>query len=602
MELDDQRLWVLKAFSDCKYVVPSFQREYVWDDEEVQELLEDVQDQFLANPSSQYFLGTMIVHQRDDGRLAVIDGQQRLTSLFVWLCAFRKQLHNQDQAAAIERLLFSSGINDQGLPTKSCCLELQYDTSSSVIQSIFSEEELDSVPAFGSTKRLVDAYHKMQESIRQFHHDHGSDQVLKLLGFLLNRVIFIQIETSSLGDALKIFETTNDRGVRLNPMDLLKNLVFSKLKTDQFDKVSGDWKRLVDLLEKNNMKGLRFLRYFLMARYDTMQEERGVIREERIYDWIRDNDSLCNVSQRPQAFMDTILEAARAYVDFAHGKDADGEFDPYLDNIRKGARSFSFHLLLMLAARKLKPEEFRWLASQTEVLVFYFVFLKSPTRELEPKLAVWAKKLRSIAAHPDDQHQLLRGFVQTNYLPEVDARRDDFKRKLQNVAQKDLQQYQLRYLLAKITQYTELARSGDKDPDTLENYLRKSQIEHILPETPTPDQRSRFETSNPGKSYDDYVVQLGNLTLLEKSFNASAGNKDFTDKVGVYEKSHFYLTKSISSLDKVGKKTSLQRLNVMLNSFSDWSAASIDKRQEMLAELALNVWNLDTVEPEPERV
>ncbi len=79
---------------------------------------------------------------------------------------------------------------------------------------------------------------------------------------MLNRVIFIQIETSSLGDALKIFETTNDRGVRLNPMDLLKNLVFSKLKTDQFDKVSGDWKRLVDLLERNNMEGVAFPQIF----------------------------------------------------------------------------------------------------------------------------------------------------------------------------------------------------------------------------------------------------------------------------------------------------------------------------------------------------
>jgi uncharacterized protein with ParB-like and HNH nuclease domain len=256
-QLDDQRLSVQKAFKDCKYMVPSFQREFVWEGEEVQELIDDVEGQFLADPKSQYFLGTMIVHQSGDGRLAVIDGQQRLTSLFVWLCAFRHHLGGQ--GAAIDGLLFPDAINRQGVSVKSCCLELQYEASRSTIADIYTQQDPESTGAFGSRKRLIDAYLLMGQSIKQFDVDHGSKVVPLLLGFLLNNVIFIQIETSSLGDALKIFETTNDRGVRLNPMDLLKNLIFSKLNDDQFDKVSDQWKRLVDLLEKNKVKGLRFL-------------------------------------------------------------------------------------------------------------------------------------------------------------------------------------------------------------------------------------------------------------------------------------------------------------------------------------------------------
>jgi hypothetical protein len=291
--------------------------------------------------------------------------------------------------------------------------------------------------------------------------------------------------------------------------------------------------------------------------------------------------------------MKTIFEAAQAYVCFTHGKNADDEFDPYLDNIRKGARSFSFHLLLALAARGLKREEFRWFARQTEVLVFHFVFLKSPTRELEPKLAEWAKELRSIAAHSVGQHERLCDFVRVKYLPEVDARKNEFTRKLTTLTQDQLQQYQLRYLLAKITQYAELARSGDKVPDALDNYWKKSQIEHILPARPALDQRTRFEDLNPGASYEDCVAKLGNLTLLEKSFNASAGNRDFAEKATIYGKSHFYLTKSLVEFDKVVKNTSLQRLNDRLLRFSDWGAKTIEERQAMLAKLALLVWSLD---------
>jgi hypothetical protein len=89
------------------------------------------------------------------------------------------------------------------------------------------------------------------------------------------------------------------------------------------------------------------------------------------------------------------------------------------------------------------------------------------------------------------------------------------------------------------------------------------------------------------------MAKLGNLTLLEKSYNASAGNKDFRDKAEVYRKSHFYLTKSISEFDRVGKKTSVQLLNDRLICFSDWSAKTIEERQGMLAKLALSIWTLD---------
>ena len=89
-------------------------------------------------------------------------------------------------------------------------------------------------------------------------------QLRKYWGYLANKVVFIQISTD-VSSALKIFETINERGVGLNPMDLLKNLLFTNVRLDQFTQLKDEWKKITKPLEKAKEKPLRFLRYFLMA-------------------------------------------------------------------------------------------------------------------------------------------------------------------------------------------------------------------------------------------------------------------------------------------------------------------------------------------------
>ena len=85
--------------------------------------------------------------------------------------------------------------------------------------------------------------------------------------YFLRKLKFIQILTPDINDALKIFETINDRGVGLNPMDLLKNLIFQQVTRDKFYKLKDKWKDLVDTLETKQEKPLRFLRYFIVSNY-----------------------------------------------------------------------------------------------------------------------------------------------------------------------------------------------------------------------------------------------------------------------------------------------------------------------------------------------
>ena len=123
----------------------------------------------------------------------------------------------------------------------------------------------------------------------------------------------------------------------------------------------------------------------------------------------------------------------------------------------------------------------------------------------------------------------------------------------------------------------------------LGTYL-KLEIEHILPDTPTPQLLAKWGAENDGVKYDDYKIKLGNLTLLEKPINIVAGN-DFYDKKKLeYKKSNPYLTRSLAELAHVGKNSSITRINEKLKAFSEWNAASIDTRHDMLIGLAKDVW------------
>ena len=91
--------------------------------------------------------------------------------------------------------------------------------------------------------------------------------------------------------------------------------------------------------------------------------------------------------------------------------------------------------------------------------------------------------------------------------------------------------------------------------------------------------RASFSEANPGRSYDEYKVRLGNLTLLEKPINIVAGNGFFDKKKAEYASSGNYLTRSIVGLSVVGKNSSITCINEKLRAFESWSAHDIDQRQ-----------------------
>lgn len=606
--IENHQYSIEEAFRECFYIVPDYQREYVWTDKEVHQLLEDIDEQIDAGSTRDYFIGTVLVSPTaEKNHYEVIDGQQRLTTFFLLLCALKHLFYGQPQMQALSGLIATCYVDSDGETRTSLKLEPRYENAGEVISKLV---ELDADPQtvragiqaagignFGSLENLVNAYATLYGYLKDNYDD--TVKLKKYWGYLANNVVFIQISTD-VSSALKIFETINERGVGLNPMDLLKNLLFTNVRQDQFTQLKDDWKKITKPLEKAKEKPLRFLRYFLMANYK-INNSRGdsVVREDEIYDWFvnKDNAALCDYANKPFEFVRKIIRNVDHYLAFIDGNGNDGKANIPMDSLKRlCGGAFSLHHVLLLAASNFPKPLFDHFLGQLESFLFYYIFTKTPTKDLERNFSVWADELRAIGEITDAQTQRdkLNSFISERFQKSMASKEQELSDALKRYTLYTMQQYRTRYLLAKLTQIVDMAYKGLKTPGSLADYT-VLEIEHILPNNPETDLRQRFEAANPGARYDDYKNRLGNLTLLEKPINIVAGNDFFAAKKAEYRKCKYYLTSSLAELTTVGQNTSINRVNEKLKAFDEWSAASIEKRHELLIGLAGDVWKTEAL-------
>jgi hypothetical protein len=286
------------------------------------------------------------------------------------------------------------------------------------------------------------------------------------------------------------------------------------------------------------------------------------------------------------------------FIGFTQGRANDGQASLAMDSMQQlcGA-AFSLHYVLLLAAGNFPKPLFEHFVRQLESFLFYYIFTKTPTKDLERNFSSWADDLRVIGeiADPKAQKVRLNEFIANKFQKNMVSKDAELADTLKRYTLGSMQQYRTRYLLAKLTQIVEMAFKGMSAPGPLGDYTTL-EIEHIMPNTPEAELLASFAAANPGKNYDDYKARLGNLTMLEKPINIVAGNGFYEMKRAEYVKSGNYLTRSIVGLNSVGKNSSITRINAKLQAFETWSAAQIELRQDMLINLARDVWTTTPVD------
>lgn len=547
-----------KYLSDSKRnSVPEYQRSYAWTEDEVSQLWTDLTDS-IANHRSEYFIGPVVVKNGTTGESELIDGQQRITTALIIISVLRSifREHGESERADLlttwffgQKDILTLQIEDKFLMNEENGLIYRNFISKEVGLSKINTELLKHQKK-SSNFLLLHAYATLHSLISAYMGDSfDGKKLLAVVTYLIEKVKILILSVSDEADAYQIFETLNDRGRSLDTLDLLKNHLFSKAKSG-LPEVKQKWATLKENLQDSDPKN-RFLNHFWSSMHGRGSTA-GLFRS------IRDEISS---AQEAVSFANQLSAASRIYEALRSGSspvwnDHPAETRKNIDILR--LLDAQQALPVLLAAHEIfNKDEFRKLTKlllvmavrynfigeeRTGVAANYYSDLPKPIREKSmTKAAHVFKELKPI--YPSDS---------------------SFKEAFRAKSVTDTRR--ARYILAEIeNSISNSEKIVNSDPDEVN-------LEHILPKNVNQHWRAE-DTQVEAEEHRDFVNRFGNLALVPKAKNKKVGSKSFQDK----KIELFSQCKDFST-------------TFHLCDYEKWNRHSIEKRQEFLANLAVNAW------------
>jgi hypothetical protein len=545
--------------------VPSFQRSYVWKDEQVQQFSSDLWESFDA--SSTWFIGTVIVAAGEKiGRLGatyeLIDGQQRITTLFIWLAALRDECRSRDLEDLAEHI--DRTYIRQVSPLAPSGDQPRLTMGNGEVDNFFQTLVVEGAPtreAFhGSEERIASAaeYLRGQISARfETSEAEARDLTERLLEWLAESLhAFIAI-APSLDSATRLFDLMNSRGLPLAPSDLLKSYLISA--TD--GRAAPEWAAVaqsfdpVKAASRSTPDLDTFIRHQWFSRHPFPEaKQRGAPSQKATLELIRaqigSKKSALDYLGRLRSDSDVYVQLAKPTRDYWERKSGKGVFEALQDlNLIKA--DVARPLLLSVTRKFSKTEQLRFVRS----LVSWFV----RTKAVAPKLGSGEDEER----YWDAAYKVSIGTVATTaelarLLPIPED--TDFE---QSFALMKVETRVARLLLGRI----EDALDGSGEKETSWDQVT---VEHILPTNP------KNLGDWPHFTEEQHLslrARVGNLTLLRKVKNERVANGAFALKVESYGQSSLGITSELAT-------------------HADWTPEEINKRSAWLATLAVSAWPL----------
>ena len=521
------------------------------------------------------------------------DGQQRITTLSLLLIHLQRCLaenHKKD-SNALQVLIhtYLHGKTEFNLDVRE---------RKECLNAILEDRAFDAWSTKNSSVRnLWDRYRTIEE---RFPSNLQGDTLPYFVDWLRTRVILVEIVAPDQDMALEIFETMNDRGLRLSNTDMLKGFLLARVGEETLVRDLDDcWKRRVtELTDVEENAGADFIKAWLRGKYAETQRERKAnaspgdfdIIHTAFHKWVRDNSGrigIENDTEFRQFVEDGFLKLSSRYLQLLH---ASKKFQTELESVYYIAQTgFTLQLLMILASIKSDDDDTTFfekaeiVASALEIFVVrrmvnfrnfgyntvkYAMFnlvkriRNRSTVEIKEILAEWLER-------EDDQLDGIDSFRLT-------------KRNRKHVF----------YLLARITAWLDDKLGNNA---TFVDYIDRSrkdpyQVEHIW--------AYKFErhTREFGNIYEfeECRNKFGDLLLLPRSFNASYGDMPYDTKVVHYNVQN-PLARSLHPLAYENNPKFLALRKTHSLEFvpypETFTKADIDDRQRLYKTLVEIVWD-----------
>lgn len=230
-----------KLFSgEMQFVVPLFQRSYSWKLKQWKTLWADLKQLPELEVGRQHFIGSVVMHPTNTvptgvSKYAVIDGQQRLTTLFILLVALRDTAHNAGNVRLAER------ITDTYLANKYAPIHERYKLLPTQADRVAFRQIADRAPGTEPVTGLItEAYTYFLHELRGWTRDE-SERADEMLRLILERLSLVSITLNDDDDPYLVVESLNAKGMQLTAADLIRNYLFMKIHPDQQDELNEQY-------------------------------------------------------------------------------------------------------------------------------------------------------------------------------------------------------------------------------------------------------------------------------------------------------------------------------------------------------------------------
>lgn len=275
------------ALKDKKLWVPANQRDYSWKDKHVEDLYSDLA-LVISRHGQEYFLGSIVVIPTNEGRLMVVDGQQRLATSLILLAAIR-DFYDSSGDPTGARIFENDYILSRHHHTKE---ERPHLLLNERDQEYFTRRVLlpksdtrrvaaeSSKPSRPSHQLIDKAAKRAEKRVRQIaasvKPEHQMEQLNNWVDFLERRARVIWVSVPDESSAYVIFETMNDRGLELSATDLIKNYLFGRAE-EKLEVVKQNWFTMMGALETVEESEVvrTFVRHYWISRH-------GVVRSQEL--------------------------------------------------------------------------------------------------------------------------------------------------------------------------------------------------------------------------------------------------------------------------------------------------------------------------------
>ena len=284
IEVNKQSVEALLGSGRAKpFVIPEYQRPYAWTDEQVETLFEDLWEFTATSGGTEregsYFLGSVVSYENEDGEQEIIDGQQRITSLFLLLRAiYTKLVATPASERTAEANNFIGKIEPAIWRTNKLTGTVDYKNillTSRVVNND-GNEILRSILETGcADEKAKDNYSKNYLNFQALFDKHSTENPLMVYQFiyaLLNQAILLPITADTQDTALTIFSTLNDRGLPLSDADIFKAKIYNQLEPEAKKAFIERWKDLDEQATDAN-ESIQQLFYYNMFYYRALEQD-----------------------------------------------------------------------------------------------------------------------------------------------------------------------------------------------------------------------------------------------------------------------------------------------------------------------------------------